>query len=313
MPFPQATDESGWDALCDDDAALARGVTALCAQHGLGGRPVVRYDSGSLPVYAVGTEHVLKLFPPGEGDHASIEARSLRTVHGALPIPTPRLLAKDTVDGWHCLLMTQLRGRRLVDMWTELSQAEHDRFADELGASIAALHAIDTTALADYTPHWQEFLPAQRASAVERQRERQLDAFWLERLPEFLNRWMPPIDTHRSLLHTELMREHLMVANVGSGWQLSGLFDFEPAMLGAPEYDFASYGLFVACGDGRFLRRSLLAYGYRSDQLDAALQNRFMAYAILHRYSKLRWYLDRLPAPGARTLEQLAAHWWPLH
>jgi hygromycin-B 7''-O-kinase len=312
MPFPQATDGPGWDALCADDAALAPGVAAVCARHGLAGRPVLRYDSGSVPVYAIGDAHVLKLFPPNEGDHASIEARTMAAVQGALPILTPRLLANETLDGWHALLMTQLRGRRLVDVWPELSLAERDRFADELGASIAALHAIDATALADFGPRWEEFLPAQRASAVQRQRERRLDAYWIERLPEFLERWMPPIDNRRALLHTELMREHLMVANEGGGWHLSGLFDFEPAMLGAPEYDFASFGLFVACGDGRFLRRSLLAYGYRDDQLDAALQNRLMAYAILHRYSNLRWYLERLPAPGATTLEQLAARWWPL-
>ena len=104
-----------------------------------------------------------------------------------------------------------------------------------------------------------------------------------------------------------------MVAKDDSGWQLSGLFDFEPAMLGAPEYDFASFGLFVACGDGRFLCRSLRVYGYRDDLLDAALQNRLMAYAVLHRYSKLRWYLERLPAPQAVTLEHLAVRWWPLH
>ena len=313
MPFPQATDEADWDALCAEDAALAPGVAALCVRHGLTGRPVQRYDSGSLPVYAIGDGHVLKLFPPHEGEHASIEARTMSAVHGALPIPTPRLLAKDSVDGWHCLLMTQLRGRRLVDVWPELSLAQRDRFADELGTSIAALHAIDTTALADFTPRWDEFLPAQRASAVARQRERRLDDCWLERLPEYIDRWLPPLGARRALLHTELMREHLMVAKDDCGWQLSGLFDFEPAMLGAPEYDFASFGLFVACGDGRFLRRSLLAYGYRDDQLDAALQNRLMAYAILHRYSNLRWYLERLPTPGATRLEQLAARWWPLH
>lgn len=312
MPFPQADDEAGWDALCADDAALAPGVAAVCARHGLAGRPVLRYDSGSLPVYAIGDAHVLKLFPPNEGDHASIEARTLCAVHDTLPIPTPRLLARETLDGWHCLLMTLLRGRRLVDAWPELSLVERDRFADELGASIAALHAIDTSPLADFTPRWAEFLPTQRESAVERQRKRRLDAYWLERLPAFLDRWMPPLEERRSLLHTELMREHLMVAQDGKGWQLSGLFDFEPAMLGAPEYDFASFGLFVACGDGRFLRRTLRAYGYRDDQLDAALQNRLMAYAILHRYSNLRWYLERLPVPGATTLEELAARWWAL-
>ena len=123
---------------------------------------------------------------------------------------------------------------------------------------------------------------------------------------------MPAIDARRSLLHTELMREHLLVEHDGAGWQLSGLFDFEPAMLGAAEYDFASFGLFVACGDSRFLRRTLLAYGYRHDQLDAALQCRLMAYAMLHRYSNLRWYLERLPAQGATSFEELAARWWPL-
>jgi hygromycin-B 7''-O-kinase len=312
MSFPIATDEAGWDALLGNDAALAAGVAAVCARHGLGGMRPLRYDSGSLPVYALGSEHVLKLFPPHEGAYASIEARALAAVQGALPIPTPRLLASESVDGWHCLLMTQLRGRRLVEVWPELSLAQRDRMADELGAAIAALHALDTTALADFTPRWDEFIPAQRDSAVERQRRRRLDPIWLERLPAFLHRWMPAIDEHRSLLHTELMREHLLVVPERPGWQVSGLFDFEPAMLGAPAYDFASFGLFVACGDGRFLGRALRAYGYRADELDGALQCRLMAYALLHRYSNLRWYLERLPANGATSFEQLAARWWPL-
>ena len=312
MPFPQADDEPGWDALCADDAALAPGVAALCARHGLAGQSVVRFDSGSLPVYAIGDAHVLKLFPPPEGEHADIEARCLAAAHGALPIPTPRLLSADKLDGWHCLLMSRLRGHRLVDGWPELSSAARDRIADELGTAVAALHAIDIAPLADFTPRWDAFLPAQRAGAIERQRERRLDAAWVERIEAFLARWMPPPDPRRVLLHTELMREHLMVAADGSGWQCSGLFDFEPAMIGAPEYDFASFGLFVACGDGRFLRRALLAYGYRSDQLNTALQCRLMAYAMLHRYSKLRWYLERLPAQGAVSFEQLAARWWPL-
>jgi hygromycin-B 7''-O-kinase len=123
---------------------------------------------------------------------------------------------------------------------------------------------------------------------------------------------MPPIEPPRALLHTELMREHLLASPDGSGWRLSGLFDFEPAMLGAPEYDFASFGLFVSCGDGNFLRRALLAYGHAEHALDGALQCRLMAYALLHRYSNLRWYLERLPAAGATTLEQLAARWWRL-
>jgi len=313
MPFPFARDEAGWDALCGDDAALAPGVAALCVRHGLGGRPVQRFDSGSLPVYAVGAGHVLKLFPPSGVEHASIEARCLAALQGALPIPTPRLLAADSLDGWHGVLMTRLSGSRLVEVWPALSSADRDRLADTLGQSVAALHAIDTRPLAGFTPDWDSFLPAQRASAAERQRAGGLETRWVDRIDAYLTRWMPPPDPRRVLLHTELMREHLMIDGAAGQAYCSGVFDFEPAMIGAPEYDFASFGLFVACGDGRFLRRALLAYGYRPDQLDEDLQYRLLAYALLHRYSKLRWYLERLPAPQAVTLEHLAAQWWPLH
>lgn len=106
------------------------------------------------------------------------------------------------------------------------------------------------------------------------------------------------------------MREHLLVTHDSAGWHLSGLFDFEPAMIGAPEYDFASFGLFVSCGEARLLRRALLAYGYAPAELDGALQCRLMAYALLHRYSNLRWYLERLPPHADTTLEQLARRWW---
>ncbi len=309
MPFPTATDDAGWDALLDDERALMPGVTALLSRHGLAHEPRQRYDSGSLPVYAVGPRHVLKLFPPSEQAHAAVEARVLAAVHGALPIPTPQLIAADSHDGWPYLLMSQLRGQRLVDAWPALTLAERDRIADTLGETIAALHAIDTAPLAGLPPRFDDFIAEQRASAALRQAQRRLDAQWLERIPAFLERWMPPRVTQHVLLHTEIMREHLMVGEA----RLCGLFDFEPAMLGAAEYEFASVGLFVACGDARTLRRVLLAYGYAPQALDEALQCRFMAYALLHRYSNLRWYLERLPAGNATTLEQLASRWWPLH
>lgn len=308
MRFPAAPDDAGWDALLADDRALAPGIEAILARHGLAHESVRRYDSGSLPVYAVGEVRALKLFPPDEAEHAAIEARVLAAVQGVLPLPTPRLFAADALDRWPYLLMSQLRGPRLVDAWPSLSAAERDRAADDLGAAIAALHAIDTRPLADLPPRWDEFLAAQRASAVQRQRERRLTPQWLERIDEFLARWMPPPDPRRVLLHTEIMREHLTF----EGDRLAGLFDFEPAMIGAPDYDFASVGLFVSCGDARFLRRTLRAYGFAGAALDEALACRFMAYALLHRYSNLRWYLERLPVPGATTLEQLAAHWWGL-
>jgi hygromycin-B 7''-O-kinase len=309
MVWPTAHDEAGWDAALADDRALDAGVTTVLARHGLASLPRVRYDSGSLPVYAVGDGHVLKVFPPYEQEHASVEARVLAAVQDALPIATPRLVAADTHDGWPCILMSQLQGTRVVDAWPALSASACDRLADTLGQTLAALHAIDTAPLANLPPRWEDFIAEQAATATARQSKRRLDAYWLERVADFLARWMPPPAARHALLHTEIMREHLLVDADG---RASGLFDFEPAMVGAPEYEFASVGLFFACGDARALRRTLLAYGYAPHQLDESLQCRFMAYTLLHRYSHLRWYLERIPAGDATTLEQLATRWWPL-
>lgn len=314
MSLPAADTPEGWDALADDDAALAAGVDEILRAHarGLDAVPRTRYASGSLPVYAVGREHVLKLFPPHEEEHATVEARVLQAVHGRLPIPTPRLHAAGRHDGWHWLLMSQLHGERLVDAWPALAPADRDRLADSLGAALAALHAIDVAPLAGLPPDWPSFVAGQRASAVARQRAHGLHDRWLGQIEPFLERWAPPPSPPAALLHTEVMREHLLVASGDEGPQFSGLFDFEPAMLGAPEYDFASVGLFVACGDARFLRRVLRAYGYAPGALGAALQCRLMAWTLLHRYANLPWYLRRMPAGEATTLEQLAARWWSL-
>jgi hygromycin-B 7''-O-kinase len=310
--LPAPNDEAGWDKLLADDKALAPRVHALLSRHGLAQVRRARYDSGSLPVYALGGTHVLKLFPPHEHQHATVEARVLAALDGALPLPTPQLVASGDHEGWPYLLMTQLHGQRLVDAWPTLTTRERDHIADSLGIAIAALHGVDTTALADLPPDWDDFFAAQAKSAVERQAARGLPAPWLDQLAAFLARWLPPPAPRRVLLHTEIMREHLLVDRGGGRVQLSGLFDFEPAMLGAAEYEFASAGLFVACGDARVLSRVLRGYGYPAHALDEALSCRLMAHALLHRYSHLPWYLKRLPPGDATTIEQLAARWWPL-
>lgn len=145
-------------------------------------------------------------------------------------------------------------------------------------------------------------------------RSRGVDEHWLQQIPEFLDAVELAPATPASLLHTEVMREHLLVTNGPVGWKLSGLFDFEPAMQGAAEYEFGAVGLFFSCGTGSLLRRVLLSYGNRSALLDAALQHRLMAYTLLHRYSNLSWYLERLPpAAGEQTPSALAEKWWALN
>jgi len=135
----------------------------------------------------------------------------------------------------------------------------------------------------------------QRARCVSEQHALSLPALWADQIPRFPGGVelpsRPPV-----LLHTEVMRQHLLTAEGPEGaWRLAGLTGFEPAMRGEREYEFAGVGVFVADSDSRFLTRTLTAYGYRRDQLGADLRRRLPAWGIMHRYSNHSWRLRRLP------------------
>jgi hygromycin-B 7''-O-kinase len=306
--LPVADTDVRYAAVCRDEARLRPGVLALCARLGIRMTGVTRFPDGSLPVYAVGRRLVLKLYPPVGLERRTVEDRVLRTLAARLPVPTPRVEESGLFDGWGYVLMTRLAGEPLAEVWPRTGARDRDRLAVQLGTALAALHEVTVPELGP--PDWQQFVADQRTHCAARQRARGLGEPWLTQIPEFLDS-VPLPASAPVLLHTEVMREHLLVtAGPGGGWSLSGLYDFEPAMMGAREYEFASAGLFVSRGDARFLRRLLTAYGYPGDRLDQALQRRLLAYTLLHRYSDLPWYLEELPAPSARTLDALAAHWW---
>jgi hygromycin-B 7''-O-kinase len=169
------------------------------------------------------------------------------------------------------------------------------------------------TAISDWWPQdWDAFTARQRALCVSEQRDLGLPALWADQIPGFLDRVALPCRP-RVLLHTEIMREHLLAAeNPDGSWRLCGLIDFEPAMRGMREYEFVAVGIFVARGDGRFLARTLTSYGYHPDQLGPDLRRRLLAWGILHRYSNLPWWMRELPGPnpGPLTLESLADRWF---
>jgi hygromycin-B 7''-O-kinase len=300
-----------WDAM-PGEAALRPGVERLCGELGVAPAGLVRYVSGSRPVYAAG-DLVLKRFPPLDGDAYRVEASVLAAVSGALPVATPAVHAvgehaTGEGRGWGYVLMSRLPGVPLDTVWPELGEADRDRIADRLGQTLAALHNVEPP---ERLPgDWRAFVARRRASCEREQRELGLAHEWAAQIPGFLDS-IPIRDTQQALLHTEIMREHLLVSQDGAGaWQLSGLIDFEPAMRGAPEYEFAALGVFAAAGDARFLRRALLAYGCSDSELDTGLRRRLMGWTILHRYSHLSAYLARLPPPSTATFAAAADRWF---
>jgi len=281
-------------------------VDAIRRERSLG-ESIERFSGGSVPVFAVGNDHVVKLFPAAEECFLRTELAALERIEGLLPIPTPRLIGVGERDSWWYLVMTRLRGCSLAEAWPTIDRNGRVRLVREVGAALAVLHALPAIELAPRID-WPRFMAEQRATCRERQLAKGLAAPWADAIDGYLARWAPRDDGRRALLHTEIMREHLLVERREGVWRISGLFDFEPAMLGAPEYELASVGIFLTCAEPGLFRAFLDAYGAEGED---ELPLRVMAYALLHRYSNLRWYLERLPAPDREgDLESLARRWF---
>ena len=125
---------------------------------------------------------------------------------------------------------------------------------------------------------------------------------WLSQIEGFLDSVPLAPGPERVLLHTEVIRDHLLVAP--GTWTLSGLLDFETAMTGDRAYEFVAVALFVARGDPRLLGRILAAYGRGFDPRE------LLAYTLLHVYSNLPECLSELPPPPEPTLDSLARTWF---
>jgi hygromycin-B 7''-O-kinase len=306
--LPATPTPDAFDALAKDDARIVAAARLVANRHRLAGAPIARFAGGSLPVFALGPSRVLKFYPPCFPGEAEVELAVLQALEGKLPTPTPRVDADGGIDGWRWILMERLRGELLSDVWPRLSEAERHRLASPIGEALAALHRVPVPPLVSQRATWSDFVTGQLRGCCDRPRRFGLAAGWLEQIPGFLER--APLRASASvLLHTEVMREHFYVERRGDAWIPSGLFDFEPAMEGDPEYEFASVGVFLSGGDARFLGALIRAYGYQ--EVDGAQRRRFLAYTLLHRYSRLAWYLERVPpGPGVTTPDALADAWW---
>ena len=302
--LPAVRTDEEWQAVVFDEKTVRPAAEDIAARLGLAGAGLRRYPGGSRPVYASVTAAFSSCIPRCPRRTVT-EARVLDYLNGRLPVATPELLAQGEYEnGWRYVLMSQLPGTELAAAWPAIPRPHQDRIVSEAGEMLAALHGLDPAPLRGILgpADWAGLLAGQRATAAERQREVKLPDLWLSQIEGFLESVPLTPGRERVLLHTEVIREHLVV-DPGT-WTLSGLLDFETAMPGDRAYEFAAAGLFVSRGDPRLLGRILAAYGRSFDPRE------LLAYTLLHVHSNLPECLSELPASPEPTLDSLALTWF---
>jgi hygromycin-B 7''-O-kinase len=306
--LPNVTDAASFGATLFESGRWTALIEWIAERHRLPG-PFVQSHNGSTVVF-LSADACIKVHPPLPGFIASHhrEVAALKTIAGLLPIATPEFIAEGEVDGWVYFISTRLRGTPIDAAWDSLDATTRQALATELGEAVAALHRVDPQHVAAVTEPWSTFRPAQRARAVDLERDKGLST---ERL-DALDRWLammdavPEPDVRPTLLHTEIGPSHVLIAQ----GRITGLIDFGDCGTGDPEYDLAPVGMFVTRGDPAAFRAFATAYGLSPDIIgDIVWRRRLLRHALLHRYGTLAWYLDEL-RPPSDALDTLASHWF---
>lgn len=297
MQLPHLPDDAAVDAFMADRTASTPILEGLVHHAGLLGawtRPV----RGSALI-ALGAHEVVKVMAPRDREHAHTELTCLTALAGRLPVPTPEVLASGEIDGWCWVRFTRLQGEELADAWPTLTNEQRLAVCTQVGELIAALHALEPPDIE--VLDWPSWTASRLADLEATQRRRGCPEVLLAGLTSFVA-GSDLREGRRAWLHTEIMREHLLIERRGGSVRLTGLFDFEPSWVGPEHYEYASIGLFVSAGEPALFGEIQRAAGVRLDP------RRVFAVAMMHRYANLRWYHARLGGPT--SLPELAEAWF---
>jgi hygromycin-B 7''-O-kinase len=287
-------------------------VRTISARHGLDREPLEQFlPLGTHVVFAVGRDHLVKLFAPFWPRDFAVESACARAVRD-VGVAVPEVVTEGELEGWPYLVLRRLPGVRLDHAWPRLDAPSRTRIAEELGAFAAKLHALPVHRFDALPRDWEGFVREQRERCVARHREHGAPGGWLRALPEFLARALAARPSPRRVpLHADLCADNLLVREESGSARLGAVLDFADARIGDPEYEFAGPSLFLASPDGSLQRAGLRAYGYAESDLDEALAGRLTAWLLLHRYVHLPDVLASVEPPAPRDPASLARRLWP--
>lgn len=302
-----------WDNTSHEEALYLPAIQQICKRHQLPEAPLKKYESGTMVVFALGQNTVIKLYCPLFYEDYKIERSFLESIEEKLGIPTPKVIATGEFETWPYLIMSQLSGQPLSTLWHTIPEKEKESLLVQMGRVVHHLHHIPVSkALSPWVLDWPEFLKQQTQRTVTQQKQFGLAPEWLEQILPYLqkNEKELPITIHPVPLHTELVDSAWLVEEKNGHWKLSGLFDFGDAFIGDADYDLLAIPLFFAGGNPKRFSLFLESYEYPSSYREM-IPTRFMLYTLLHFYSHLPWFFRKNPPPDAvKTFENLSTYWF---
>lgn len=314
MPFklPINTDPADYDTNFNSNV-WQQAAEIICARHHLTYSHLRRSPVGENIIFLIDDRLVIKIYAPVRDQYRREKAALEFAATASLSIETPQVRHNGELEGWSYLVMTQLQGLPMKEVWPELAASEQREIVSQLGVLMKELHSRAAPSNGPLNRDWHDFVERQWREAVERQRACSANPEWLRSLPEFLAASLESLPTtfEPVLLHGDVHLGNLLVRRTGGEWRITGLFDFADSFCGFREYEFVAPGVLMVQGRRELQRAMLLAYGYEEADLDPVLRRRLMLLTVLYECSDLRKYALRLSPDAINlTLEELESAIW---
>jgi len=304
--LPPVPDLKTYRELFAQDALWLPVMQVLCERHGLPASELQRCNLGSAIVYAC-QGRILKLFAPLWPEEFPRERLGLEAC-AHLSVPVPRLEAVGQLENWDYLIMQQLPGVSLGELWPQLKLPEQLKLLQQAGQIMRELHSLPPPPSPWTSQPWPEFVQTRLQAFAQQQRELGLSEAWIAQLLEWLQQHASALPLAESvLLHSDLTGDHFLVEQRQGDWQITGLIDFGDLMGGHWLYEFAAPLVFYTRGQPLLRHALLRAYGLEPATWPADLENHLLAAILLHRFVNIPYYLKHFCPAETQSLADLQA------
>jgi hygromycin-B 7''-O-kinase len=163
LTFPGSMSFAEFEAFRGNTALWLPAAMDIARQHSLlhrldGGEGSLEpFAEGSNLVAALGSQYVLKIFPPMLRHQFVAERASLRHLHGRLSVPTPEIVVEGEREGWPYLVITRMAGVTGEAIWPALSEDEKEDVMRRIGELIAEVQSVPPVPLLELEPRWPGF------------------------------------------------------------------------------------------------------------------------------------------------------------
>ncbi|WP_158095094.1 aminoglycoside phosphotransferase family protein [Gottfriedia luciferensis] len=269
-------------------------ISKICTLEQINYEKLTRFAFGGNIVFSVDGKIVIKLYPSYVNDEFVKEKKILEFLNEQkLSVEIPHILSTGQFEGWNYLIMTELKGTLLIDIFDELNFEEKRKLASDLGNIIREVHNLTVTTNPDDFNTWNEFLNKRFEELAYHHKNNGLSEGLLGQLPNYMKEESLQSDEKLVLLTGEYTPFNLIMNKVDGNWKFTGLIDFADCFVGNSKYDLLGPIAFMFYPYDGLNRIFLESYGYQENELNDDFKKELMTYLLLHRFSNISFYQEK--------------------